>query len=228
MSELNLLEAWSLWKSDSLPKDSMLFGITILWWGRIGIFLGFAAALGIIPTLIGYRRIYAAGRNLRAEFQVGRNFALSIAAFADSVLFLKYVYGDESSDPFDYAKERFKNFQFGLIVIIFLPCLALWCYFVLWGVWSAMIDNPGFWLRFDGFVEFSILLFAIGIAVGMALAALISAAIMFLFMIVLAIFSLALFQPIGWLLSRPSLRIAVRTGSIACLISGAHFSLLAS
>jgi hypothetical protein len=64
MHDVDLLEAWRLWGSGQPTADLVLWGLPILWWGRIGKLAQFAGALTVVLDLIGPARLRAWGRAL--------------------------------------------------------------------------------------------------------------------------------------------------------------------
>lgn len=64
MEEISLIEAWSLWRDGVDITNRKLWGLEILWWGRIGKFTQFFAACLIIAEIIGARKIREFGENI--------------------------------------------------------------------------------------------------------------------------------------------------------------------
>jgi hypothetical protein len=58
MESIGWFDAWSRWASgDPDLKDKLLWGMQILWWGRVGKFAAFVGGLTLILDIIGPERI---------------------------------------------------------------------------------------------------------------------------------------------------------------------------
>lgn len=64
--EVDIWEAWSHWFAGQPLGDARLWGMPILWWGRIGKLAQFAAGLAVVLDLIGPERLRAWGQQLGA------------------------------------------------------------------------------------------------------------------------------------------------------------------
>lgn len=62
---ISWLEAWRLWFSGKPLTGTHLWGLNIIWWGRIGKILEFVAAYSIITEIVGERRLREYGKSLR-------------------------------------------------------------------------------------------------------------------------------------------------------------------
>jgi hypothetical protein len=58
------MKAWELWYQARLPDDAVLWGLTILWWGRVGKLAQFFGAALIVAEIIGPERLRQYGESL--------------------------------------------------------------------------------------------------------------------------------------------------------------------
>ncbi|WP_096595782.1 hypothetical protein [Calothrix sp. NIES-2098] len=70
MKEISYLEAWQLWFSGQQTSSYLLWGMQILWWGRIGKVIQLISALTILAEIIGAERIRKFGKSLRKDFTI--------------------------------------------------------------------------------------------------------------------------------------------------------------
>lgn len=66
-----LWEAWSRWFEGRLPDDAELWGMSLVFWGRLGKLLQFIAGLTVVLDLIGAERLRAWGTSARNNFLRG-------------------------------------------------------------------------------------------------------------------------------------------------------------
>ena len=67
---VNLLTAWQRWLSGETLTAVNLWGLPILWWGRIGLIAQFVAALTIATEIIGPERLRAFGKQLHGMHRI--------------------------------------------------------------------------------------------------------------------------------------------------------------
>lgn len=65
MESVNLIEAWQMWFAGEQTIDRDMWGIQILWWGRIGKVIGLAGSALLIAEIIGSHRLRTFGKSLR-------------------------------------------------------------------------------------------------------------------------------------------------------------------
>ncbi|GAA0978493.1 hypothetical protein [Nocardiopsis tropica] len=65
--DLSLLDAWNLWWSGQQLTGHTLYGVPVLWLGRLGKLLAFLAGTTILLDVIGPARLMTWGRALRTE-----------------------------------------------------------------------------------------------------------------------------------------------------------------
>ena len=66
VNDVGLIEAWKLWFSGDLPTNTILWGINILWWERIGKLMQLLGAATIIADIIGPEKIRRFGTSLQS------------------------------------------------------------------------------------------------------------------------------------------------------------------
>ena len=66
VSNVSLIEAWKIWFSGDLPADTILWGISILWWERIGKLMQVLGATTIIADIVGPEKIRQFGTSLQS------------------------------------------------------------------------------------------------------------------------------------------------------------------
>ena len=64
---MTFFNAWHLWWQGSLTRDFNLYGLGLLWWGRIGKAVAFIGALTVVLDLIGPDRLRAWGKKVHAK-----------------------------------------------------------------------------------------------------------------------------------------------------------------
>ena len=64
--EITFSETWKLWLSDNLSADTVLWGISIFWWERIGKVMQFLGATTIVADIIGPEKIRKFGTSLQS------------------------------------------------------------------------------------------------------------------------------------------------------------------
>lgn len=62
---MNLIEIWREWANGTSVLHMELWGVDVLWWGRIGKVLQFVGALTVILDIIGPERLLGFGESLR-------------------------------------------------------------------------------------------------------------------------------------------------------------------
>jgi hypothetical protein len=66
-NDVGLFEAWGNWGSGESLANLHLWGLRIVWWGRIGKLLEFAAGLVLLIDIVGPKRLKAFGQWLRTQ-----------------------------------------------------------------------------------------------------------------------------------------------------------------
>lgn len=213
MDEVSIVKAWALWLSGNLPPNAMLWGISILWWGRFGKVMQFVGAITIIADIIGPERI--------------RGFGASLQSTITSIVLMQYLkdcfewyvvifrqtlmkeYNDETPSTESSGSRQLDilNYLISFILTIFV----------------VLLINPqqaGWIVLIEAAIIFACLLVSI------------SPIITVLAILVLILFGLLLnsifVKPLAWTLENPSLDRFTKIASLFLLLIGFHFELLAS
>jgi hypothetical protein len=86
--DLSLTDAWTLWWSGRQLTDHTLYGVSVLWLGRLGKFLAFLAGATLVLDLIGPERLKdwsrrtGQGPRFRKGFEI---FTLSLVVVAAAI-----------------------------------------------------------------------------------------------------------------------------------------------
>lgn len=67
MNEISYLDAWHRWLNGENVSGFYLWGLQILWWGRIGKLISFFSALAVVTEIVGPERLRNLGGNLHAK-----------------------------------------------------------------------------------------------------------------------------------------------------------------
>lgn len=79
MDAINYTDAWAAWWNEVDVRDHALWGVKILWWGRIGKVIQFFAATLIVIEIIGPTRLRLWGNSLHGMLDVRRAARLAKA-----------------------------------------------------------------------------------------------------------------------------------------------------
>lgn len=236
MNKVSLMEAWKLWLSGNQVHDSLLWGVNILWWGRIGKLVQFAAALTIIAEIIGPERLRSFGNSMHATFtlkKAARHIRDSMdwvkaiwSSWWQYLLLLKFIFSNPrkvlrspKSISIEYKKfkeAKFKIQAFNADNINFLICL------ILAGVILYFWWPPLSWWR--------VLIVAFSVYVSLLLT--ISPVITILFFLIFALLGLLvdsfLIEPVAWVIERKHIDKWIKVISMLLILIGFHFDLLSS
>ena len=85
---MTILGAWDLWVHSRLADHEVLWGVTILWWGRLGKFAEFFGAALIVADIIGPEKLRSWGDGLHqfASLSFVRKMFLDAWTFARDFL----------------------------------------------------------------------------------------------------------------------------------------------
>jgi hypothetical protein len=65
MHSVNLIEAWQIWFAGGQLLDCEMWGLPILWWGRIGKLMSSVGFLALVAEIIGHEKLQEFGNFLR-------------------------------------------------------------------------------------------------------------------------------------------------------------------
>lgn len=206
---MTILGAWDLWFQCRLPDHEVLWGVTILWWGRYGKVAEFFGAALIVADIIGPEKLRSWGDGLH-QFA---SLSFVRKMFLDARTFVRDFLRGNTRTLADYVEvlSRHKTGIFSVVIGYLLVAL---------GVYEIWLANLPWWQFVLAAVISIILIFAISPLFG-----------------VVAVFTMGLFglvidkliiTPIARALMQPDLERAIKILSFLSLIVGFHFDLLAS
>lgn len=215
MNDVSLIEAWKIWLSGDLPADTVLWGIRLLWWERIGKLMQVIGATTIIADIIGPEDIRQFGSSLQSTVPsaalmqfLKQCFTWYSATFRQTIL---KDFVDESTEL------KLESNHFYLSTLNYLVCLIL----TLFLIYVAELYTVGWGILILEFIIiFGCLLvsiapiFTVLTVIGLTTAG-------------LAVNSLII-KPLAWILENPSLDRFIKIASLLFLLLGFHFELLAS
>ncbi|MCH8805670.1 MAG: hypothetical protein IH986_06235 [Planctomycetes bacterium] len=208
-----LIDAWSLWFSTHLDDSFVLWGVKLLWWGRIGKLLQTAAILTVIIELIGAEHLRRFGNDLHGAFSFQKAKQLWSDANEYRRAWLRYLQAESGSrDEEEARKEQTSLKSDNLNLLLILTLLPTLGYF-LWGLMS-------WWLYLI------VMFFAIGLYAWIA--GYVTLAVMLLFTLAGLVLDTVLIEPVAWAISRPRFDMCIRVGALVAAILGIHFDFLAS
>jgi hypothetical protein len=74
---VSILDAWRHWLAgDKIDENKLVWGLRLLWWGRVGKLMQFGAALAIVVEIVGPKRLRDWGNSLRSAVPLDRVKAL--------------------------------------------------------------------------------------------------------------------------------------------------------
>lgn len=98
MEEISLIEAWGLWWSGVDIADRKLWGLEILWWGRIGKLSQFLAACFILIEIIGVDAV----KNFIIRFSYLAEAQKKITKNMSRKIFFSFFRNNHSENKDDY------------------------------------------------------------------------------------------------------------------------------
>lgn len=205
MCKLTLFRAWAEWFSGHTTQQCTLWGLQMLWWGRIGKILEFLAAVTILADIIGASRLRMFGRSLHGAFGIERA-KLAFKAVLD--------WRHRSIEYLDYDSDQVpRGFINNLDWLVwFVICAYLFGY-----IYSRSSGSV---------IATFIVLFFPAIIVQRFISPLVTLLIIVAFTAAgLAIDGL-LIEPLAFMLDRPNLARVVKVTSVVLLVAGFHFDLL--
>ena len=209
--ETSYLEAWSYWASGEKIDDQLLWGMEILWWGRIGKVVGLISALAVVAEIIGPKRLREAGSSIRSQYNLRSSWLIVTAALKSIWYFFRFLFS--SSEKSDDWHNLFLSTVIGKVVtaIIAVTFILIFGFFFISEGWWPAIKYSFLW-SFFGTILLTLLLAGLALLVSLPV----------------AIFDLVIIQPFAWTLERNSIGLIVKLASVFFLLVGFHFDLLAS
>lgn len=127
MQEIGYIEAWQLWFSGQSANSFLLWGMQILWWGRLGKVVQLVSALTIVAEIVGPQRIVKFGKSLHPEFTFQRAWADTKRLFIDTSQNIEAVFRTRKDrDGLYYTLRELKSDL--CYITSFLLSLLWYCY----------------------------------------------------------------------------------------------------
>lgn len=214
MSDVSLIEAWKIWLAGDLPTNTVLWGISMLWWERIGKLMQVLGAATIIADIIGPEKIRRFGASLQSTITpatlvqfLKQCFDWYIIIFGKTIL--KEFTDEPSKAQPDRSYSRLDRLNYTICLLLTLLIIAIADLFVLG--WAFPI-------------EFVIIYIGLLISVAPLLTVLSVVSFTFLGLLI----NTLLIKPVAWILEHPALDRDTKIASLLLLLVGFHFELLAS
>jgi hypothetical protein len=207
MNDLSYFECWSLWFQGHTLQDKVLWGMSILWWGRLGRIVGLVSALAVLAEIIGPQRLRETGTQLRQLFQMKKLTQMMSYTIRSCQAAYEFFARDPSQSGNDSNLSVGTTLGAMLVVAYFFFAgivYLLWVFNYL-NVWWVV-----FW-----------------ICVAIGVPAILTAAIM-LALGLLLLFQVLLIEPFARLLEQETVGNIVKCVSLHLLLIGFHFDLLSS
>ncbi|MGB3491584.1 MAG: hypothetical protein WBA57_02565 [Elainellaceae cyanobacterium] len=214
VNNVSLIEAWKIWFSGDLPANTILWGISVLWWERIGKLMQVLGAATIIADIIGPEKIRSFGTSLQSTITPTTLIQFLKQCFDWYLVILRKTILKEFTDEPLRAKSERQYSQLDLLnhVICFLLTVFI------------IIAAKLYFFGWDFLIEFTLIYVCLLISV---------APLFTVFSVIsLTLCGLAIntffIKPIAWVLEHPSLDRSTKIASLLLLLVGFHFELLAS
>src|SRR3989442_1077505 len=118
--DVGLSDAWRMWSSGDLDGGDQLWGVSILWWGRIGKLAEFVAALTIVAEIIGPEKIKGFGKAVRhlSTEAIGKRTLRDAAGWTKALLlYLGTGFSKESTEARAQMEAFFTYKVFAVLTI---------------------------------------------------------------------------------------------------------------
>ncbi|WP_433237774.1 hypothetical protein ACQPYK_29570 [Streptosporangium sp. CA-135522] len=143
MADLGLLDAWGLWLDGSSTIGHTLYGMPMVWVGRLGKIVAFVSALSALVDILGPERIRAYGTELlkikyhdetKTAYVLFYSLWAIVAALAFVLLRIRHI-------PLD-TKFSLGWFSFPFLILMTFGIVAV----LIWGpkVMAWIIAKPSF------------------------------------------------------------------------------------
>jgi hypothetical protein len=210
--QTSLAQAWGLWLSGQPAAHLELWGLSILWWGRLGKIAEAVAGLAILADIVGPDGLRQFGRLLHGRFTL----ATAGHHMRNAMMWLwwwwKYMRAKESSPEEREAEQHMKEFG---VAQVLLGAIAVAV------ITAVMAENWGDWKTLG--IHAAGALFLMGLLGPFCVALLIIALAMLGLLL-----DLAIIEPVARVFDRDAPDRLIKIGSLLLLVLGFHFDLLAS
>ncbi len=215
MNDVSLIEAWKIWLAGDLPANTVLWGIRMLWWERIGKLMQVFGAATIIADIIGPEDIRRFGSSLQNRVPSTALMQFLKQCFTwYTVTFRQTVLKDFVDESVELASDS--NYAH-LNALNYFVCFLL----SLFTIYFTKLYLTGWGILI---LEFALIFGCLLVSIAPIFTVLI---VISLTAVGLAVNSI-LIKPLAQVLENPSLDRFIKIISLLLLLIGFHFELLAS
>lgn len=213
MNEIGIFAAWKLWLSGHLPSDTMIWGVSVFWWGRLGKIMQFIGAITIIADIIGPEKIRSFGASLHTAITRANLIRFLEDCFEWYIVIFRYTlmkdYPDEAPARKNLRHTRLDMINYAICLLITVLIISV-----------AKLYSTGWIVLIEAAIIFSCLLVSISPLITVFTLVLLIGFELFLNSVVI--------EPLALALEHPSFERFTKVMSLLLLLAGFHFELLAS
>jgi hypothetical protein len=206
MQDISFTEAYNIWVSGNSLGEYAIWGISIIWLGRIGKIISFFSAMTIIADILGPVEIRKFGSSLHniSDFKALIKTSFRSLIWLGIVLKKLFISGTDSRPDDSEIKT--------VLWLYFLspfPCLVFFLFLISnnYGIITSLF---------------------IGIFIGFPLSVIVTFLFYSLGSLLLALIDFLFIEPLAWILEREGLDKLVKILSLFLLLLGVFFDMLAS
>lgn len=214
---MDLINLWLQWADGSTVSNQLLWGYSVLFWGRLGKILQFLGACAVIVEVIGPERI----RSYASSLPVDRLARFASQELARAALYKKWLMYYRSQEHGTLEKE------FGVLMArshIGRGFDVVFSFFLLISTWFSVWCFTPVWL----FILLVAPIFFLIITTALPLLAILRSMTARTAWLVSFLLTQIILKPLAKLLDRPSLDRWFKALALLFVIVGFHFDLLAS
>jgi len=213
-AHLGLVAAWNSWAHGGSVADSVLWGMRILWWGRIGKIAEVVSALTVIAEIVGPERLRATGHSLRGKFEFRRTGRHLVNSARWTVLMWKYFFSETGSEAEHKAlaeAETLGAYRLNFVVTLVAAILI--------GIFEGVQLD---WLHG---LMLGVMVLVVGFFV---LCPVLTTLVIIAFFTFGTLLDVLVFEPVAKVFDRPDVGTVIKLAGLIVLVLGFHFDLLAS
>lgn len=214
MNGIGLMEAWRLWLAGKSVSTLSLWGLEILWWGRVGKMVQFAAALTIVAEIIGPERLRNFGNSLHSAFTLRKADEFARDALRWILVMWRYFFalpGSTKEKEALAASKAFKADNLNFIVGLFVTGIGVVLVWPLWQWWLILLAAAAGYF-----------------ALLVTLSPIVTVIFVLLYTLSGILIDLIVIEPLAWMLERRNIDKWIKIVAILFIFLGFHFDLLAS
>lgn len=210
---MTLGEAWSAWFAGDINKASVLWGVELFWWGRIGKALQLVGGLTIVAEIIGADALRKFGSSLHNR--------ITWPSFRENlhhiVVWMRLTWrsiGETDSKEQDRLMDEASKYGANLVsgILSIGGAIAFWFLVEVSSTWYLQLLASFFFL----FVMLAV------VAPVFILASFV------IFYLVGLVLDVIVIEPVAWVLEREYLDKLIKVFAVIMLVVGFHFDFLAS